>query len=202
MAKSTAAAPNKNTKTTSSSASSPPHPPYFEMISEAILALKDRTGSSQPAIAKFVEDKYKKVLPENYKKVLSVQLKKFVKSERLVKVKNSYKISSTEKLKLAIKETQKAKAANNAAPAAKKAVTAPKVKAARKITEKGVKTKRLSQIKTPDVLKKAKGYAKASAKKVKNPDGPPKNKKNLTPMKRKSDKAASLDDKPKKKARK
>uniref|UniRef100_A0A6N2N061 H15 domain-containing protein n=1 Tax=Salix viminalis TaxID=40686 RepID=A0A6N2N061_SALVM len=85
-------------------------PPYFKMITEAITTLKDRKGSSQPAIARFIEEKYKKSsLPSNFKKVLSVQLKKFVKFERLVKRKNSYKISSTEKLQLGIKKTQKKK---------------------------------------------------------------------------------------------
>lgn len=145
------------------------------MISEAILTLKDRTGSSQPAIAKFIDDKYKKELPQNFKTVLSVQLKKFVKSERLVKIKNSYK--------LAVKETQKKKGKNDA----KKAVT-PKENEAKKISEKGLKIKRLNQVKTPEKKKKK---AVAGAKKmkrlsqVKTPEGL-KKKKNLTPMKRKS----------------
>nr|ACG44903.1 hypothetical protein [Zea mays] len=34
------------------------HPPYFEMIKEAITALKERTGSSSQAIAKYVGDKH------------------------------------------------------------------------------------------------------------------------------------------------
>jgi histone H1/5 len=117
-----------------------------------ILMLKDRTGSSQQAIAKFVEKKHKKVLPSKFKKVLSVQLKKFVKSERLVKVKNSFKVSSIENLKYlgAKVMTQKTK---------KKAVP-------KKIAEKRAKTKRLSQVETPE----------------KNP---------LTPMKRKGSKPAN-----------
>ena len=106
------------------------------MITEAITTLKDRTGSSQPAIARFIEEKYKKSsLPSNFKKVLSVQLKKFVKSERLVKCKNSYKISSTEKLQLGIKETQKKKGASK---------TAPEKKAAEKISSNGIQTRRTS----------------------------------------------------------
>ncbi|GMY17026.1 histone H1-like [Fagus crenata] len=139
MAKASAATATKNTKNKPTHHSdSTLHPPYFEMISEAILTLKDRTGSSQQAIAKFIEDKYKQVLPTNFKKVLSVQLKKFVKSERLVKIKNSFKVSSTEKLKLAVKETQKKKGNDKA----KKAVM-PKEKVAKKISEKRLKTKRL-----------------------------------------------------------
>ncbi|XP_076922131.1 histone H1-like [Bidens hawaiensis] len=53
------------------------HPPYFEMIKEAIVTLKERTGSSQYAVTKFIEEKHKN-LPANFKKVLSTQLKKFV----------------------------------------------------------------------------------------------------------------------------
>lgn len=68
-----------------------------QMISEAITSLKDRHGSSQPAIAKFVERKHPELLPPNFKKLLSIQLKKFVKSEKLTKVKNSYKISAPKK---------------------------------------------------------------------------------------------------------
>ncbi|CAI9110362.1 OLC1v1010370C1 [Oldenlandia corymbosa var. corymbosa] len=40
------------------------------MIKEAIATLKERTGSSVPAIAKFVEDKEGKNLPPNFKKLL------------------------------------------------------------------------------------------------------------------------------------
>ncbi|KAL9397297.1 hypothetical protein Peur_011550 [Populus x canadensis] len=182
MAKPTASVPKKNTTTCK-----PPSvlPPYFEMITEAITTLKDRKGSSQPAIARFIEEKYKKSsLPSSFKKVLSVQLKKFVTSERLVKCKNSYKISSTEKLELDIKGTQKNK----------RALTTPEKKAAKKISEKGVQTKRLSQVKTPEVLKKGKKEVKAGKMKrlsqVKTPDGF-KKLKNSTPMKRKDLKAGS-----------
>ncbi|MBO8631104.1 histone H1/H5 family protein, partial [Staphylococcus aureus] len=71
--------------------SAPAHPPYLEMISDAIVTLKDRTGSSQYAITKFAEDKHKGKLPSNFKKVLLLQLKKFVAGGKLTKIKNSYK---------------------------------------------------------------------------------------------------------------
>ncbi|XWS46591.1 hypothetical protein CRYUN_Cryun14cG0081500 [Craigia yunnanensis] len=162
MAKATVASTKNETKTYKSSPSSL-HPPYLEMICEAISTLKDRTGSSHPEIAKFIEDRHNKMLPRNFKKLLSVQLKKFVKSEKLVKVKNFCKISSTEKLKLAIKETQKKKgtAKNNA--------STPKEKAAKKVYEKSVKTKSLSQVKTQETLKKDKNEVKkpVSGSKVK-----------------------------------
>ncbi|KAK4406966.1 Histone H1 [Sesamum angolense] len=91
------------------------HPPYIQMISEAITTMKDRTGSSQPAIAKFIEENYTKLLPPNFKKILSIQLKRFVKSEKLgEKTRNAQRQKSTV----------------------------------------GKKTKKLSQVKTPEVLKK------------------------------------------------
>ncbi|OVA12960.1 Linker histone H1/H5 [Macleaya cordata] len=35
----------------------PSHPPYFQMIKEAVLALDEESGSSPYAIAKFMEQK-------------------------------------------------------------------------------------------------------------------------------------------------
>lgn len=167
--------------------------------------MKDRTGYSQPAIAKSVEAKYKDRLPPDFQKILSVQLKKFAKSERLVKVKNSLKISSTEMLKGCHQRVQETMT---------KATPKPKEKPAKKISDKGLKTKRLSQIKTPDALKKAnKGSDKKKKKpvangkmkrlsQVKTPEGQKKKKmKNSTPAKRKSAKPADSSSRPTKKVR-
>ncbi|AQK62319.1 Histone H1 [Zea mays] len=85
---------------------SPTHPPYAEMVSEAIASLKERTGSSSFAIAKFLEDKHKDKLPPNFRKLLNVQLKKLVAGGKLTKVKNSYKLSSATKPKAAPKKTK------------------------------------------------------------------------------------------------
>ena len=65
------------------------------MISEAIATLKERTGSSQYAIGKFLEDKHKDHLPSNFRKQLLVQIKKLVAAGKLTKVKNSYKLPPT-----------------------------------------------------------------------------------------------------------
>ena len=61
------------------------HPPYATMVQEAIKDLKDRTGSSTVAIAKWVESKY--TLPDTFKKSLSTALKKMTEDGKLVKVK-------------------------------------------------------------------------------------------------------------------
>ena len=119
------------------------------MISEAITEMKDRSGSSQPAIAKLMEEHYAKQLPPNFKKNLSIQLKRLVKSDKLVKVKNSYKISAAEKAK------KTAKAAPEKASSKEK-----------KDVEKAKKTKRLSQVKTPEALKK-KSKARSGGEKMK-----------------------------------
>uniref|UniRef100_A0A9I9E4W3 H15 domain-containing protein n=1 Tax=Cucumis melo TaxID=3656 RepID=A0A9I9E4W3_CUCME len=71
--------------------SPPTHPPYEEMIKDAIVTLKERTGSSQYAITKFIETKQKQ-LPSNFKKLLLFHLKKLLASGKLVKVKSSFKL--------------------------------------------------------------------------------------------------------------
>ena len=68
------------------------------MVKEAILALKEKSGSSPVAIHKFLAAKYKEV-PTNFKKILGLQLKKFSASGKLVKVKASFKLGDSIKPK-------------------------------------------------------------------------------------------------------
>ncbi|XP_077218557.1 histone H1-like [Tasmannia lanceolata] len=143
------------------------HPPYFQMITEAISSLKDRTGSSQPAIAKFMEEKYKKELPPNFKKILSIQLKKFMKSEKLVKVKNSYKISASEKVKkVSVEVKEKKKEKDSKKVMSPKKVDVKKVKKSVGVKEKP-KMKRLSKVSTPIALKKKVSTPKKVPKSIK-----------------------------------
>ncbi|KAK8712707.1 hypothetical protein V6N13_147937 [Hibiscus sabdariffa] len=146
------------------------HPPFLDMISNAILSLKERTGSSQYAIAKFIEEKYKQ-LPPNFRKLLLVQLKKFVASGKLVKVKASYKLPpATAKPKDASSATVKPK------PKAVKAVVKPKpkkkvatpVKAKVKVPAKPKARAVTKAAKTSTPSKKAKAPAK-KPKSVKSP---------------------------------
>merc|ERR1711933_452909 len=105
------------------------HPPYEKMIKSAIVALKDRTGSSLPAITKYMKANYS--LNDNFPKTLSVILKKFVASGKLVKVKASYKLGSLKteakpkKKTVVKKKAPKKKVAKKKAP---KKTTAPKKK--------------------------------------------------------------------------
>ena len=68
----------------------PAHPTYEVMVKAAIVSLKDRSGSSTQAIAKYLAATYK--LPDGWKKVLSTQVKKMAASAKLLKVKNSFKL--------------------------------------------------------------------------------------------------------------
>jgi len=101
----------------------------LQMIKDAIVSLKERTGSSQYAIAKFIEEKHKQ-LPSNFKKLLLQNLKKNVASGKLVKVKGSFKLSSATPKPKTTKPDAKVKAVK-AKPAVKpkaKAVVKPKTK--------------------------------------------------------------------------
>ena len=67
------------------------------MIKEALLALNERSGSSPYAIAKYMEEKNKDVLPLNCKKILGLQLKNSAVRGKLIKIKASYKLSEMAK---------------------------------------------------------------------------------------------------------
>ncbi|KAL5557584.1 hypothetical protein UlMin_039820 [Ulmus minor] len=136
------------------------HPPYFQMIKEALMALKEKSGSSSYAIAKYMEEKHKAVLPANFKKILALQLKNCTANGKLIKIKASYKLSeaakeekkptlATEKMKKKPKPKQ-AKTTPAAAPRATRS------------TQKVEKTKKVTNV----VKKKAK---KAAASKPKQP---------------------------------
>ena len=103
-------------------------PTYKSLITAAIVGLAERTGSSQPAIEKFIMANYPEL---SYKRfMLRTTLKRNVKSGYLTQVKASYKLSAATKdaLKKAAKKTEKAaKAATTKKPATKK--VAPKKKA-------------------------------------------------------------------------
>lgn len=72
-------------------------PTYITMIHDAIVAMKERTGSSAPAISKWIlanSQTVNGVHPQVFKTRLSSALKQGLKENRFAKVKGSYKISS------------------------------------------------------------------------------------------------------------
>merc|ERR1711927_97107 len=72
------------------------HPPYEQMVKAALVALKDRTGSSAQAIAKYMRANFKG-LPENMPKQLSKCLKKKVVKKKVVKKKPAKKKADPKK---------------------------------------------------------------------------------------------------------
>ncbi|XP_057951244.1 histone H1.2-like [Malania oleifera] len=67
------------------------HPPYAEMITAAIGALKERNGSSRRAIAKYIESTYPN-LPPTHSALLTHHLKRLKNTGLLLMVKHSYKL--------------------------------------------------------------------------------------------------------------
>ncbi|KAL8229316.1 hypothetical protein R6Q57_014216 [Mikania cordata] len=155
------------------------HPPYFQMIKEALLALKEKGGSSPYAIGKFMEEKHKAVLPENFRKMLAVQLKNSAAKGKLTKVKASYKLSDSGKKekapaaaagkkKLAEKQTKPKKPAAVPSARATATVTAGGSKKAAKGLKKAVK----SPAKKKVTAKKVKKMTPAKAKQPKSIKSP------------------------------
>merc|ERR1712026_265388 len=123
----------------------PAHPPTSTMIAASIKALKERNGSSVPAIKKYIAANYKcdvvKLAP-----FIRKALKKGVTDKKLVQIKASYKLA---------KEEKKPKAKK---PAAKKAK-----KPAKKVPKKPAKP--VAAKKSPAKKPAAKKVAKKPAAK-------------------------------------
>ena len=126
---------------------------YTDMIHEAIVALKERGGSSIPAIKKYLLQEHPDLDGPHFKNRFNTGLKSGIKSERFEKIRQSYKISAK------YKEKQRAK---------RKKVTVAKKKA---LTADERNQQRLEQLKkkdlSPEEMAKAKAaiQAKAAAEK-------------------------------------
>merc|ERR1712026_461987 len=156
-----AATPKKAAKA-KKPAAKPTHPPVATMVVAAIGALKDRKGSSLPAIKKYIAATYKvdvaKLAP-----FIRRALKKGVEAKKLIKVKASYKLAKEEKKPKAKKP--KAKKPKAKKPKAKKVKKSPKP-AAKKPAAK--KTPKKAAAKKPAAKKPAakKPAAKKTPKKA------------------------------------
>merc|ERR1719249_212766 len=103
----------------------PAHPPTSSMVVAAIKALKERGGSSLPAIKKYIAANYK-VDVVKLSPFIRKALKKGVEKKTLVQVKASYKLGKEDKPKKPkkpkAKKVKKVKTPKKAKkPAAKKA---------------------------------------------------------------------------------
>ena len=85
-------------------------PKYGDLAKQAILALKDRTGSSLPAIKKYFAANFKTATNET---ALKQALKMGVHKGTFVRVKASYKVSAEAKKASAKKKAATKKAAAN-----------------------------------------------------------------------------------------
>nr|POF15699.1 histone h1 [Quercus suber] len=121
---------------------------YFANDQGSSVALKERRGSSPYAIAKYMEEKHKYVLPLNYKKILFLQMKNSIVRGKLIKIKASYKLSEMAKEEKVTTTTTKAVKKPDAAKKAVKKVTK---KLGPKKTKKSTpaKPKQLKLIKSP-----------------------------------------------------
>ena len=132
-----------STKMSTITKKSSDHPTYAEMISSAISSLKDRTGSSRQAIAKFVCANYQ-VDADKAAPHLRRALKKGVEDGVFKTARQSGKGAGSYKLVVKKKKpapstkkseavtAKKAKPSTKAGSAKKKPVTAKKVKAGKK----------------------------------------------------------------------
>ena len=86
---------------------------YIDMVHEAIVAIKDRTGSSNIAIGKWILANHQHTASINqniFRSRLNMALKQGIKEERLMKVRASFKISPEWTKKQRAKEAAKRKA--------------------------------------------------------------------------------------------
>ncbi|KAK1859365.1 hypothetical protein I4F81_001962 [Pyropia yezoensis] len=135
------------------------HPTYSVMSAEAVKALKERSGSSLPALTKYITTTYS--IDVN-KHALNKALRDSVSDGKLIKVKASYKLPAA-----AAKEAPKKK--KKAAPAAA-AAAAPKKKTVKKAAPAAAKPKKAAATKAKTPTKKAAaatGPKKVIAKKAK-----------------------------------
>ncbi|KAF4367643.1 hypothetical protein G4B88_001395 [Cannabis sativa] len=165
--KATKASKPKKAVTAKKAKSTASHPPFAQMISEAIVSLKERTGSSQHAITKFIEEKHKQ-LPDSFKRLVLSNLKKLVAAEKLVKVKGSFKLPSAKSASQKVSAPSKKPAAPKskaAKPKSKAAATKPKAKAAAK-PKAAVKAKVVAKPKAAAKPKPVKAGARSSTRKT------------------------------------
>ncbi|WCJ32588.1 Histone H1 [Euphorbia peplus] len=155
----TAAKPVKEKKNRAPRAKKPKtasHPPYFEMIKEALMALKEKNGSSPYAIAKHMEEKHKAVLPANFRKMLGLQLKNSTARGKLMKIKASYKLSEsgTGKKKDQMEKTKRKP----------RSISRRKTRSVNKKTEVKPKKTASAKPKQPKSIKSTAGVAKRTRK--------------------------------------
>jgi len=150
----------------------PDHPTYKDMITTAIVALKERTGSSRQAIVKYVIAHYK-VDPDKAGVHVKTALKRMVSSDKLKQMKGtgasgSFKLNKqAAEPKPKVKKSAKAKKPAAKKPAAKKAAAKPKTK--KVVKKKAASPKKTTKKPAPKKPSSAAKKAAAKPKKAKKP---------------------------------
>ena len=143
------------------------HPPVAQMVTAAITSLKERNGSSLPAIKKYIAANYKcdvdKLAP-----FIRKFLKKGVADGKLKQVKASYKVDKTKVEKPKKKPAAKKAAKPKRAKTPKKTAKPKKVKTPKK-TAKPKKAKSPKKVAKPKKAKTPVKKAAAKPKKAKTP---------------------------------
>ena len=144
----------------------PTHPPTAAMVKAAIKALKERNGSSLPAIKKYIAAEYKvdtvKLAPFIKKAIKTMVEKKALVQTKGKGASGSFKLAAAEKKEKKVK-TPKKKVAKK--PKAAKKVKTPKKKAAKKPkAEKKAKTPKKKAEKKPKAAKPKATKPKAEKK--------------------------------------
>merc|ERR1711874_144574 len=86
----------------------PAHPPHGVMIAAAIKALKERGGSSRPAILKYILANNKIADADKAKVRAKIAIRKMLAAKKLIPVKGSFKLAK-EPAKPKKKKAKKAK---------------------------------------------------------------------------------------------
>lgn len=141
------------------------HPKYIDMIVAAIVALKERTGSSRQAIVKYIKANYK--VGDNSDVHVKMALKRGVASGALAQPKGTGASGSFKVVKKAEPKKKKPAAKKPAAKKTTKKATPKKKPAAKKAKSTTPKKKTAAKKKTP--AKKTAAKKPAAKKAAKKP---------------------------------
>ena len=144
----------------------PTHPPTAAMVKAAIKALKERNGSSLPAIKKYIAAEYKvdtvKLAPFIKKAIKTLVEKKALVQTKGKGASGSFKLAAAEKKEKKVKAPKKKVAKK---PKAEKKAKTPKKKAAKKPKAAKPKAEKKPKAAKPKTPKAKKPAAKKAAKK-------------------------------------
>ncbi|CAN6644471.1 hypothetical protein TRVA0_020S01860 [Trichomonascus vanleenenianus] len=165
-------APKKAKTEAAPKRAAPSHPTYKDMITDAILQLKERKGSSRQALKKYIQQNYKITAP-NFESLFNTALRRGVTNGDFVQPKGpsgTVKLMKKEDKKPAVPKATATKVAEKKAATAKKATTATKKAApAKRAVKKESAADTTTTKKAAATTKRAAVTKKAPAKKAAAP---------------------------------